>query len=259
MLVAKLSVSYDRGTERNAPAHLGLERTPEETAGGGIVRGLGSHWRSPEAQVAAAECAREEQRARKAFAGAYLPGPFPGTYVITSREEPEALVRELALDPRVEARVSVYDLAPDGDLPTAEVEEWAARVQERIAGVSLGRGGSADAAGLDALERLAACPILAPETATRIREMVAGARLDDIPRAELRRSLAALPVQIAPQGAAPRRAPTLTLPLPAAEVAGTVPRRTLGGGGRRAPAAEGQGRARGRGQADRQGRGPRKP
>lgn len=230
MLVAKLSVSYDRGTERNAPAHLGLDRTPEETAEGGIVRGLGSHWRSPEAQVAAAECAREEARARRAFALRFLPGPLPGVYVIEAREHPEELVQELALDPRVEARVSIYDLSPEGDLPTAEVEEWAQRVGKQIAGVSLGRGGSPDAEGLAALERLAACPILAPETATRIREMVAAARLDQIPRAELRRSLTSLQVQIAPQGAAvPRRAPA---PSPAEiEAAPAAPRRVAGANG----------------------------
>ncbi|KKK89076.1 hypothetical protein LCGC14_2736740 [marine sediment metagenome] len=73
MIVARLHISYDRGTARNNAPDLGLDSVPEKTSDGtGLVRGLGSHYRSEEARTEAKRLAKEEARVRTEFRRSFM-------------------------------------------------------------------------------------------------------------------------------------------------------------------------------------------
>ena len=215
MIVGRLTISYDRGTARNAAQDIGLDAEPEETASGGIVRGLGSHWRDRAAQDHARDCAAEEQRVRNEFRRAFLASPLPGVYVVESREAIQELLARVQPDPRLEVSLSVYDLTPQDGLPEAELREWTERIQSQLTALPLGRGTVPAEQGLAALERLAACPIFAPAVQTELNALVATARLGQLDRSTLRRRIAAVPVVIELGSVvAPRRVAPVTARAP---------------------------------------------
>ena len=71
------------------------------------------------------------------------------------------------------------------------------RLRNQLGKVPLGRGKSATAEGLDVLDKLAACPVLAEETAKGLRELIAATRLDRVDRVEFKRRLAEMPLDVA--------------------------------------------------------------
>ena len=131
MIVARLRVSYDRGTERNAPDDLGLDAEPETTRTGGQIRGLGSHWRSDEARQQAAACAAEERRVRAIFARNFVRAPLPGLFVLPTRRSAYELLASLEILPELSVGLSVYDLSPAEALPPEEVREWREKIEEQ--------------------------------------------------------------------------------------------------------------------------------
>ena len=53
MIIAKLTITFDRGVASNKAQDIGLETQPTSTQDGGVVRGLGTHFRDEAARLAA--------------------------------------------------------------------------------------------------------------------------------------------------------------------------------------------------------------
>jgi len=210
MIIAKLTITFDRGVASNKAQDIGLETQPTSTQDGGVVRGLGTHFRDEAARLAATERSTEEQRIRTAFKREFLASPIPGTYVLPSTGTGADLLTRLGVRPDIDARVCEYELAATNEaLPPGELREWSERVKAQVDTVPLGRGKTAGEEGLGILERLASCPLLADETRNALQGIIAEARLERIDRIEVKRRIEVLDVQVDLAALAPRRAPVL--------------------------------------------------
>lgn len=208
MIVGRLHVSFDRGVRRNSAPDLGLEEAPTTTEDGGLVRGLGSHFRSEEARDNAKRLGKEEARIREAFRRTFVASPIPGIYVLPERGAGRQALVELNVDPAVAAGVTEYELALTEAMPPVEIMEWADRVQRQLADVPLGKSKAAGSEGLVTLATLAKCPVLDDETREEILSLIADAKLEAITRVELKREIEFLDVKLAAP-IAPRRVPAI--------------------------------------------------
>jgi len=213
MILAKLSIRYDRGTGQNTAQDLGVETIPQETPDGKIIRGAGSHYRSKEAKEQAAKRSVAEKALRKEFRKAFMAAPvFQGAFVLPHKGAGEALLETLEVPPDVIVSVIEAELTlSQQQLPPVEITEWAERVQKQLKDVPLGKetNGMADTQGLGILAKLADCPVLADETRNEIKQLIAQAKLEQVSRVSLRRKLVELDVKIEGQPVAPRRAPVV--------------------------------------------------
>lgn len=205
MIVGRLHVSFDRGTKTNKATDLGLQAAPAKTEDGGLVRGLGTHFRDQEAYDNAKRLSREEVRIRDAFRRRFLASSIPGIYVIPQRGAGRELLDGLKIPPEIQAHVSEYELALTDELPPVEVKEWADRVKRQITDVPLGKKKTPEVEGLSTLTTLAECPVLDEDTREEIMSLIADAKLEAITRVELKRELANLDVKLSGQSIKPRR------------------------------------------------------
>jgi hypothetical protein len=207
---ASLRVSYDRGTKRNSPEDLGLDEAPEETADGGLVRGLGSHWKSEEAKARAKVLQGVESKIRREFAKNFQVSLVKGIYSIPRRGAAKELV-ESGLEVEVPADVGVHVFEfTMGSLDAVAPEElvaWSERAKRQIDGVALGGKKRPTPAGLKALAQLAQCPLFDDATRNEILALVADAKLDAIDRVELKRFLGTIKIgsSVKSTPVAPRR------------------------------------------------------
>lgn len=222
MLIAKLSISYDRGTALNKTKDLEAENSGtraaalliagrgHKTADGKVIRGIGSHFRSE----ADAELVRQRDAAAReiytAFRGRFLAAPIEGLYFVPQFGEAKKFINSLDVRADMDVRVSEFELSAPSDLAQAEMAAWSQRIKNQLGAISLGRTKEADEDGLRSLEVLASCPVLTPETTERIKELVAGVRAQKLDRVELKRRIMTVNVEIEARALSPRRMPTLT-------------------------------------------------
>lgn len=218
MLIAKLTISFDRGLAHNDTRDLKPEDAPEgfkiagrgdKTADGKVIRGLGTHFRSEEDAILVAEREKEARRVYNEFRSRFLATPIDGLYVVPKPGIAKAFVESLGVRPDIAVRVTEFRLESPGGLDGAELGEWATRIKRQLSGVSLGRSKEADAEGLRALETLASCPVLTPSTASRIKELVAMVRENRLTRLEIKRKIETMDVEIETKVLAPRQTPAL--------------------------------------------------
>lgn len=217
MLIAKLTISYDRGVALNKPEDLMDGEAPKglvagrgyKTADGKIVRGIGSHFRSE----AEAELVKQRDiNARaiyNAFRSKFMAAPIEGLYFVEKPGEAKAFVAGLEVRDDMRVYVSEFELSAPQDLEQAEMASWGKRIKNQLSSISLGRNKEADEDGLNALLSLAGCPMLKKETGDRIRELVEGVRTAKITRVEIKRHIEKLNVQVDTTTLAPRRAPKI--------------------------------------------------
>lgn len=219
MLIAKLTIGYDRGLALNDENDLKAGEGAQQaliahkgfrTADGKVIRGLGTHYRSDADMELVKERDADANRIRTEFRKRFLATPIDGLYVVPSRGIARGFITGLGHRDDINVRVTEFELASPDGLDGGELTEWANRIKNQLSSVSLGRSKEADEDGLRALETLAGCPVLKKETGTRIKELVAALRAEKITRVELKRNLQTLDVQIE-QGPllSPRRAPSL--------------------------------------------------
>jgi hypothetical protein len=234
LLIGRLCISYDRGTARNNATDLGLVSRPTGTQDGKIVRGLGSHFRSADAEALAQERSNEEGRIRDAFKRAFVSAPFPGTFILATPTEGRDFLAALDPAPRKDVRVSVevYTLGVIEQAPE-EITRWGERVSKQLAKVPLGRGKQAGGAGLKILEQLAGCPVITEESRGDLLALIEDAKLERVNRVDFRRKLAEVKVQVAASPVAPRRAPVA----PADATGGDEPPKAIRPRRRRRPKA----------------------
>lgn len=196
MLIAKLTISFDRGIVSNKPDDVGLAKDVQTTPTGGIVRGLGTHYVSEEAKERAEECEAAERAVRTAFNRTFAGTPFAGAYIVPSRAEANALLSNTGIDPRISVRLSFFDLNPSGPLPQGEVDEWVKRIRNQLEAAPLGRAEEAGAAGLAVVERLAECPIIEKGTRDALLALVHDAKLEKVKRLDFKRRISELKIDL---------------------------------------------------------------
>ena len=204
MIVGRLHVSFDRGVKTNRAPDLGLEERPVETQDGGLVRGLGTHFRDEAARDLAKRLGKEEARIREAFRRRFLASPIPGIYVFDREGAGKALLDSLNVEPEVSAAVAEYELSLSNELPPVEIIEWANRVKRQLLDVPLGKASDQGAEGLATLKGLAECPVLDDETRQELVRLIAITKLGAISRVELKREIEFVEIKLAAP-LAPRR------------------------------------------------------
>lgn len=223
MLIAKLTISYDRGVTRNdvsdvkealnlTNAELPLvdatapKTEPEKI----LLRGLGTRFKSAEDMDLVKQRDFAARAIYVAFRQRFIAAPIDGLYFVERAGEAKAFINGLeGVREDMQVRVSEFELSAPQDLEQAEMAAWAKRIKNQLGAISLGRSKDADEDGLNALLALAKCPVLKKETTLRIKNMVGDLRSQKITRVELKRSIDTLDVQIETQTLAPRRTPSL--------------------------------------------------
>lgn len=205
MIIARLSVRYSRGVECNSPEDIGLKDAPATVESGGLIRGLGTHFKDEAERLLVQERDREWYRIRRAFRSRFMTTPIDGVYIVPRRGMAGEFVKSLDIRDDVAASVQEFYFAAAGEMSNEAIAEWAQRVKSQLAQVALGRGKEADEEGLSALETLTSCPAMGEETRRRVRELVSLVRAQKIDRLELKRSIADLDVKLEPGALAPRR------------------------------------------------------
>ncbi len=211
MLIAKLTISYDRGLARNAAQDLGdgIRTRGQTTEDGKVIRGLGTHFRSKEDADLVALRDREASRIRQAFRERFVVTPIDGVYHVSEKGQAQAFLQTMDIQHGIKVQVSEFTLTSEGEMNNQELLEWAKRIKRQLQAVQLGRKKEIDAEGLAALETLASCPVLSKKTGTAIRDMVGLVRAEKIDRVELRRRIETLPVEIEQASLSPKRSPVL--------------------------------------------------
>ena len=205
MIVGRLHVSFDRGTKTNQAPDLGLDERPVETADGGLVRGLGTHFRDEGARDTAKRLGKEEGRVREAFRRRFLSSPIPGIYILPESGAGNALLGSLGIDPGVSALVAEYELSLSNEMPPIVIMEWADRVKRQLLDVPLGKASDQGAEGLATLKGLADCPALDESTRDELKKLIAITKLGAISRVELKREIEFVEIKLAAP-LTPRRA-----------------------------------------------------
>ncbi len=226
MLIAKLTISYDRGVSLNKQEDLVAENDGtraskaliagrgHKTADGKVLRGLGSHFRSE----AEAELVKQRDFAAReiytAFRKTFLAAPIEGLYFVPAKGQAKEFIRKLEVRDDMRVSVSEFELTAPSDLEQAEMADWGKRIKNQLSSISLGRSKEADAAGLDALVSLAGCPMLNKATGDRIRELVSMVKDGRLERVEMKRSLDKLNVSVNTETLSPRRTPRIEDEMP---------------------------------------------
>ena len=222
MLIAKLTISYDRGVALNKPADLiASDLKPSDQAtgivaergsktyDGKILRGLGSHFRSEADAQLVGERDKEARRIYRAFRERFLSTPIDGLYAVPGKGLAKKFLDGLDVRVDLRVRVSEFEITTNGDMDAAEISEWSKRIKNQLSSISLGRSKEIDENGLDALLTLSSCPLIGRETAKAVKELVEGVRIQKINRVELRRSLETMTVEIDTAQLKPRAMPKL--------------------------------------------------
>lgn len=197
MIVAKLTISYDRGTVLNHATDLGAAlKKGDVAADGGIVRGLGSRFRSQDAMLAAQVRDKEAHRIYSAFRARFMTTTIDGLYIVPAYGAARAFVE--GLNPNgIMVGVSEFELTSDTGLDAAELAAWGGRVKRQLSAVGLGRKkNQIDEAGIKAIKALAECPLLKPTTQDAVKNLVSLLETSQINRADFRKRLDNLNIEI---------------------------------------------------------------
>jgi hypothetical protein len=200
MLIAKLRVSVrDAGISYNSSQDLETDKSRGSVLEDGkVVRGLGTSFASQEAKDRYDRLVKESNELRDKFNRRFGRGPIESTFIISrlgeAKEFVAGLLRECSQE--IDAFAMEWNLDSLTDPDERELREWSGRIKQQIKRVPLGRGKEVDDEGLAALLTLASCPVLAEATATRIKEMVEEVKIGKGNRADLKRNISLLEVEM---------------------------------------------------------------
>lgn len=197
MIVAKLTISYDRGTVLNNKTDLGTAlKKGDVAADGGVIRGLGSRFRSQDAMLAATARDKEAHRVYSAFRAQFMTTTIDGLYIVPQYGAAKAFIQ--GLNPvGIEVRVSEFELTSNAGLDAVELAAWGGRVKRQLAAVGLGRKkGVLDSAGVKAIKALAECPLLSHKTQDAVKNLVSLLESSQINKADFKTRLEKLTIEI---------------------------------------------------------------
>ena len=217
MLIAQLTISYDRGLAHNDERDLSADTTLGaniagrgfKTADGKIIRGLGTHFKSESDRDLVKAKDQEAARIRTEFRKRFIAMPIDGCFIVPRAGIAKGFISDLGHRDDIKVYVTEYNVECPAGIDDSRLAMWSERIKNQLSSVSLGRSKEADEEGLRALETLAECPVIKPSTCNRIKELVAMVRDSKIERVELKRSLETLDVEIAGEALSPRRMPAL--------------------------------------------------
>jgi hypothetical protein len=197
MIVAKLSISYDRGTSLNNKNDLGVAvKKGDVTVNGGIVRGLGSHFRSHADMLATKERDKEASRIYTAFRAQFMTTTIDGLYIVPEYGAAKKFVDDMG-PVGINVSVAEFELTTPTGLDEPELLSWGTRIKRQLSSVSLGRKkNQVDEAGLKAVEALADCPLLTKETRDAVKNLTGLLRTNTIDRMSFRKRLESLNVKV---------------------------------------------------------------
>lgn len=208
MRIAKLTVHVgDSGIAYNNGKELGTTAARGVTlADGKVVRGLGTHFASQEAKEKYDLRQSEANEIRAKFNRRFSRFVFDSAFVLSRKGEAKEFAASITVtDPNVTIEVLEFEVGADEEMGEREMKDWSERVKNQLKQVPLGRGEDADTEGLAALETLAGCPVLSPETAARIRLMVSEVRIGKMTRTDLKRGILLMDVEIDQSALLPQR------------------------------------------------------
>lgn len=220
LIIAKLSISYDRGIILNKPKDIGLDDVPPETPDGGLVRGVGTHWRDAATKAIVAERDKDYERIFREFRRAFPVAPFDGTFILPRKGAAREFLSRLTYRPDVNVSVSEYELGVVSQTAT-ELDDWGKRVTRQLQEVPLGRDETVSVDGLTILANLASCPVFNDKSRAALLALIQDAKLDKVNRVDFKRRLGAFTVTlgnaVAPtrKVARPKAAPEPEAALPA--------------------------------------------
>ena len=201
MLIAKLRVSLNNvGIGYNSGSELGTDKVRGVVlADGCVVRGLGTHF----ADVAAKErydvLMHEANEIRSKFSRTFMRTPIEGTFVIPIKGQGKMFVEELPKNPDIEVSVIEFELSAAGDgLDVEELQEWSDRIKNQLLRIPLGRGKDVDDAGLESIETLASCPVMASGTSKAIKDLVVDVRAGTLSRQDFKIALEKTTIELDP-------------------------------------------------------------
>jgi hypothetical protein len=218
MLICKLTISYDRGLSHNDEQDLSESADGVQvnvigrgavTKDGKIIRGLGTHFKSEADRDLVKARDQEASRIRTEFRKRFVSTPIDGTYIVGEPGIAKRFISELGYRSDMRVFVQEFNLECPSGMDNSELSSWAERIKKQLSSVSLGRGKEADADGLRALETLASCPVIKPETGRRIKELVAMVRDNKMERIEVRRRIETMQIEVNDSVMSPRRTPAL--------------------------------------------------
>ncbi|KKW13251.1 MAG: hypothetical protein UY48_C0003G0073 [Candidatus Gottesmanbacteria bacterium GW2011_GWB1_49_7] len=215
MYIGHLSISFKHESEKNRPKDLGLDIIKSEK----IIRGLGTHFINADSASVVKDRQAEDARIRKEFRERFVSGPIPGTFILNRSGDGTKLLSELAT--REDVRVTVTEFVIESEVPV-DVADWVDRIKNQLGRLPLGRAKDLSMRGLEMLDNLANCPVLAKETREALQELIGGAQLQQIDRLEVQRRVSTLDVKI-DMGQVVRR--KIQLSGPEIQTAGITPRR----------------------------------
>lgn len=205
MKIARLFVGLgNTGIKYNKPSELGTDKDRGAVLeSGAVVRGLGTHFASVADKERYDVLVKQSNVVRVAFAERFVRAfMFDSTFVIKELGEARAFAEEVRrtknIDPAVSIEVLELELSEVGEgISDRQVAEWSEMVKDQLKRVQLGRKkGEINSEAYTALELLADCPAMAPETAGTLRKLVGEARLGRVKKDEFQRSVAMIEVKM---------------------------------------------------------------
>src|SRR5262249_32695086 len=157
MLIAKLSISYDRGLSRNDERDLSIAGASVAhkgftTADGKVIRGHGTHFKSAADALLVGERDKHAREIYHAVRERFLALPIDGCFIAPEKGQFKKYALSLLKRDDMQVRVSEFELTTAGEMEASEVKEWADKIKRQLGSVQLGRSAKADEDGLRALE-----------------------------------------------------------------------------------------------------------
>jgi hypothetical protein len=208
MLIAKLRISLrDAGIAYNSATELETTKARGTVlTDGKVVRGLGTHFANQAAKERFDRLTKDSNTIREAFNRKFLRTPIEGTFVVNTKGEAKAYIASQTINPELFVSVMEFELgAADEGLDKQEMDEWGKRVKAQLERIPLGRAETVSNEGIDALEELSKCPVLAPATREAIGTLIAQAKVGQINRIDFKRSIELMDVTMDQGTLVPKR------------------------------------------------------
>lgn len=190
------------GIKYNTKEDLGTDKTRGSVLpDGGINRGNGTHFPSPEAAQRYAALQKDETKLRMAVEERFMKARFiKGVFVENELGEAQKYVDEFRQLNAISSEIVVDIVELDVNAVVAkdhQVTDWEAGIKDQIERVRIGqKKGQVSTSALDTLERLADCPLLNAATAGAVRKLVGQFRMGGMLKDDFQRSIQLLEVKV---------------------------------------------------------------
>jgi len=197
MRIAKLTVSIgSSGIAYNSSQELKTDKARGSVLEDGkVVRGLGTHFASKEAQERYDKLIARSNEIRGEFARKFGRFILPSTFVVNKAGDAAKFAEQYSNE-RPDIIVDVSELNTDGELGERELQEWASSLKDQLKRTPLGRGKDVADEGIQTLKALLECPVIAESTRTSLQNFILQAEAGKMTRVDLKRNISLLKVEV---------------------------------------------------------------